>query len=59
VCADKRNGLPSFNPQRKMGRQKRQAGAKELWVSMQSVFLMLMGSINALGCYYSWFLKID
>ena len=33
--------------------KKRQADAKALLQSMNSVFLMPMGSIDALGCYYS------
>ncbi|MGN6800862.1 MAG: hypothetical protein ACTHJN_03085 [Ginsengibacter sp.] len=33
--------------------KKRQVGAKALLLNIQSVFLMLIGSINALVCYYS------
>lgn len=32
--------------------KKRQVGANALRLNIQSVFLMLMGSINASGCYY-------
>jgi len=31
----------------------RQAGAKALQQSIQAVFLMLTGTLNALGCYYN------